>query len=80
MPLAWVWAWALQLQHFWAEFLVGQIGGINVTKILEASGMRHDKKDTEQGAGQNNIMCKIICRCNFERLGKKQLRAFFCLR
>ena len=34
MPLASVWAWALQLQHFWAEFLVGQIGRINVSEIL----------------------------------------------
>jgi hypothetical protein len=26
--LAWVWAWALQLQKFGAEFLVGQIGSM----------------------------------------------------
>ena len=35
MLLAWVWPWALQLQHFGAEFLVGQIGRINITEILE---------------------------------------------
>ena len=53
MPLAWVWAWALQRQYF--EFLVGQIGWNNVTEILEASRIRHDKKNMEQGTGQNNI-------------------------
>ena len=53
MPLAWVWAWALQLQHFGAEFLMGQIGRMSVTEILEASGIRHDKTDMEQGSGQN---------------------------
>ena len=60
MPRAWVWACALQLQHVWAEFPVGQIGGFSATETLEASGIRHDKKDMEQGAGQNNITHKII--------------------
>ena len=37
MPLAWVWARALQLQHFGVEFLVGQIGRIKVNEILEVN-------------------------------------------
>ena len=34
MPLAWVWAWDVQLQHFGAEFPVGHVGRTNGTETL----------------------------------------------
>ena len=40
MRLAWVWAWALHLQHLGAEFLVGQSGRINVIEML---GVQQDQ-------------------------------------
>ena len=56
-PLTWVWAWALL--HFWAEFLMGQIGRINVTEILELQ-REMTKKAWNSGLVQIISRVKII--------------------
>ena len=56
------WAWALRLQIFGAEFLRVNLVGSILPRSWKFSGIRLDKKDLEQGAGQNDITHKIMLR------------------